>query len=62
MFKICSTAPFLGHVIYRTPKPSVNFAPDLSELLSFIVVNYDKAIIVGDFNIHIDEPTNEFGT
>ncbi|XP_072247605.1 uncharacterized protein [Leuresthes tenuis] len=42
--------------IYRPPKYCADFSEDLSELLSMICVDFDCIIIVGDFNIHMDNP------
>lgn len=45
----------------HTPKPNSSFLADFSELLSSIVLNHD-IIIVGDFNIHIDDPLNHLSS
>ncbi len=37
-------------VIYRPPKYLIN---DFSDILSGIMPNYDRILIIGDFNIHI---------
>jgi len=42
--------------VYRPPKYCADFFDDLSELLSMICVDFDCVIIVGDFNIHMDNP------
>ena len=42
--------------VYRPPKYCADFSDDLSELLSMICVDFDCVIIVGDFNIHMDNP------
>ncbi len=50
---------FLTVTIYRAPKVSVpSFLTDLSELLSVIHMSYDSCILTGDFNIHMDNPTD----
>lgn len=47
-----SRALFLN--IYRPPKYCANFFDDFTELLSVICVDFDCVVIVGDFNIHVD--------
>lgn len=42
--------------LYKPPKSKSNFFNDFSNLLSVICMDYDKLIIVGDFNIHYDKP------
>ncbi|CAJ1082756.1 hypothetical protein KUCAC02_009465 [Xyrichtys novacula] len=42
--------------IYRPPKYCVNFFDDFTELLSIICIDFDCVVIVGDFNIHVDNP------
>jgi len=44
--------------VYRPPGPYADFLKEFADLLSDLFVNVDKAIIVGDFNIHTDN-TNE---
>ena len=46
--------PVLTVTVYRPPKQCPTFLTDFSELLSIIHTNYDKIIITGDFNIHVD--------
>jgi len=46
--------PLLFVVLYRPPGPYTQFLDELSDFLSDLVLNTDKAIIVGDFNIHVD--------
>ena len=45
-------------VIYRPPKNSPNFLPEFSTLLSTVLTNYDRIIILGDFNIHVNKSYN----
>jgi len=40
--------------VYRAPGPYYEFLSEFSEFLSSLVLNTDKVIIVGDFNIHVD--------
>ena len=42
--------------IYRPPKYCASFFDDFTELLSIICINFDRVIIAGDFNIHVDNP------
>ena len=42
--------------IYRPPKYSVHFVDDFSKLLSVVCIDFDCVVLVGDFNIHIDNP------
>ncbi len=40
--------------VYRPPGPCTDFLSDL-------LVNVDKALIVGDFNIHVDNTNDALG-
>ncbi len=40
--------------VYRPPGPFTDFLKELEDFLSDLLVNVDKALIVGDFNIHVD--------
>ncbi|MBN3300411.1 MAF1 polymerase, partial [Amia calva] len=40
--------------VYRPPGPYSFFMTKFSDLLSDLAIHYDKLIILGDFNIHID--------
>lgn len=42
--------------MYRPPKPNTNFVNNFIDLCSAICKDYDQLIIVGDFNIHTDDP------
>ncbi len=44
--------------LYRPPEPYTDFLEEFADFLSDLLVNADKALIVEDFNIHIDN-TNE---
>ncbi len=44
--------------MYRPPGPYTNFLKEIADFLSDLLVNDDKALIVGDFNIHVDN-TND---
>ncbi len=58
--------------VYRPPGPYTDFLKEFADFLSDLLVNVDKALIVGDFNIHVDntndalrlaftDPINSFG-
>ena len=55
--KASSRVLFLN--VNRPPKYCADFFEDLSELLSMICVDFDCVIIVGDFNIHMDNPQDK---
>ncbi len=38
------------------PGPYTDFLKEFADFLSDLLVNADKALIVGDFNIHVDNP------
>ncbi len=40
--------------VYRPPGPYTDFLKEFADFLPELLVNVDKALIVGDFNIHID--------
>ena len=45
--------------IYRPPKYCPNFYDEFAEFLSIIHMQYDKCLITGDFNLHIDDKTDK---
>ncbi len=47
--------------VYRPPGPYTDFLKELADFLSDLLVNVDKALIVGDFNIHVDNTNDALG-
>ena len=50
---LCSQLPTLLVTVYRPPSLP-NFHDDFAELLSIIHTNFDRIVITGDFNLHVD--------
>jgi len=46
--------------LYRSPGPYTDFLKDFADFLSDLLVNVDKSLIVGDFNIHVDNTNDAF--
>lgn len=51
---VFSSPPILCVCVYRPPKRSTSVLTEFSEMLSIIHTNYDRVIILGDFNVHVD--------
>ncbi len=47
--------------VYRPPGPYTDFLKEFADFLSDPLVNVDKALIVGDFNIHVDNTNDALG-
>ncbi len=47
--------------VYRLPGPYTDFLKEFADFLSDLLVNVDKALIVGDFNIHVDNTNDALG-
>ncbi len=47
--------------VYRPPRPYTDFLKEFADFLSDILVNADKALIVRDFNIHVDNTNDVLG-
>ncbi|KAF7640813.1 hypothetical protein LDENG_00012310, partial [Lucifuga dentata] len=50
--------PTIVAVIYRPPKPSTAFLPELTSILINLCALSPNVILMGDFNFHLDNPTN----
>ena len=46
-------------VVYRPPKPNDTFFYVNSDLITSVVLKYDRVIMAGDFNVHIDNVVYE---
>ena len=44
--------------LYRSPGPYTDFLSEFSDFLSTLVINSDKILMVGDFNIQMDNGNN----
>ena len=53
LFEVDRSDPVLCAVIYRPPKYNKDFLNDFSDLLAEIMPQYDRVLLVGDFNIHV---------
>ncbi len=47
--------------VYRPPGSYTDFLKEFADFLSDLLVNVDKALIVGDFNIHVDNTNDALG-
>ncbi len=47
--------------VYRPPGPYTDFLKECSDFLSDLLVNVVKALIVGDFNFHVDNTNDALG-
>uniref|UniRef100_A0A8C6Q3C2 Reverse transcriptase domain-containing protein n=1 Tax=Nothobranchius furzeri TaxID=105023 RepID=A0A8C6Q3C2_NOTFU len=52
-FELGNTHPVLCVLVYRPPKFNKDFIEEWSELLAEITTKYERALIMGDFNVHI---------
>ena len=53
------TESVLFVIIYRPPKHSPIFIQEFSELLSLCVTRYDKIVLNGDLNIHVNKKADQ---
>lgn len=58
VFEIQMLNPVFCAVLYRPPRPNKDFISELSSFLGDVVLNYDKALVLGDFNIHVCCPSS----
>ncbi len=58
--KIDGAIPTILTTIYRPPKSNNAFLTELSELLTYLCSMSPNVIMLGDFNIHIDNASNAF--
>ncbi len=47
--------------VYRPPGPYTDFLKEFADFLSDLLVNVDKALIFGDFNIQVDNTNDALG-
>ncbi len=47
--------------VYRPPGPYTDFLKEFADFLSDLLFNVDKALIVRDFNIHVDSTNDALG-
>ncbi|XP_052392085.1 uncharacterized protein LOC127939525 [Carassius gibelio] len=47
--------------VYRPPGPYTEFLKEFADFLSDLLVTVDKALIMGDFNIHVDNANDTLG-
>ncbi|KAF7229196.1 transcript variant X3, partial [Nothobranchius furzeri] len=59
LIKVGRKDPFYCAVVYRPPGPNSSFLQEFSDFLSF-TVKLSRLVIVGDFNIHVDDPFDHF--
>ena len=59
---VFNSPPVLCVTVYRPPKRCSTFISDFSELLSIIHNNFNRAIILGDFNLHIDNQSDSLAS
>jgi hypothetical protein len=59
LVQITSTKTFAIATIYRSPGPLNNFLIELGDFISTLVVKYEDFLLTGDFNIHMDNASDE---
>lgn len=52
-FEVGHSDPLLCAVIYRPPKYNKDFLKDFSDFVAGTILNYDRVLIAGDFNLHV---------
>ena len=61
-FEIVSTIAVCCLDVYHPHKPNNAFLCELYDLLTSVVLKYDRVIMAGDFNVHIDNLSNSLTT
>ncbi|XP_052464754.1 uncharacterized protein LOC128021527 isoform X1 [Carassius gibelio] len=56
-----SNASLALATVYRPPGPYTEFLKEFADFLSDLLVTVDKALIMGDFNIHVDNANDTLG-
>lgn len=59
LIKIGKKDPFYCALVYRPPGPNSSFLAEFSDFLSSIM-RLSKLLLVGDFNIHVDDESDLF--
>lgn len=55
---VFSSPPTLCITVYRPPQYSSSFISEFSEFLSIIHTTYNRILITGDFNLHVDNTSD----
>ena len=55
---VFSSPPVLSISVYRPPQHSSTFISDFADLLTIIHATYDRILITGDFNIHVNKSSD----
>ncbi|XP_033996249.1 uncharacterized protein LOC117490598 [Trematomus bernacchii] len=62
IFKLSGPTPLVTAIIYRPPKPNPSFLSDLSDILTQLSAISPSVLLLGDFNIHVDDPTCKYAS
>ncbi len=61
LFNVSCPNPFHCAIVYRPPGTNGTFLSEFSDFLTSIV-HLERILLVGDFNIHINDSTNNFAS